>query len=85
MKPAPPGVASPCINVCQMHAASGWCVGCLRTLDEIAAWGGMSDAGKRLVLQGLVPRRLARRAQQRLAATGPDLPPVAGGPSEGAA
>ena len=30
-------IASPCINVCQMQ--EGLCVGCLRTLDEIARWG----------------------------------------------
>ena len=31
-------VPSPCISVCRMDAASGLCEGCLRTLDEIAAW-----------------------------------------------
>ena len=34
----PATVASPCVNVCRMHAGSGWCEGCLRTIDEIAAW-----------------------------------------------
>ena len=37
----------------------GWCEGCLRTLDEIAAWGMASDAQKRASLGTL----LARRAQ----------------------
>ena len=27
---------SPCINVCRMDAATGWCAGCLRTIDEMA-------------------------------------------------
>ena len=40
-------VASPCINVCRMHARSGLCEGCLRTIDEIAAWSQMSEDGKR--------------------------------------
>lgn len=42
-------VASPCISVCRMDEASGLCVGCLRTLDEIVAWGVLDDAGKRAV------------------------------------
>ena len=63
-------VASPCINICQMHAASGWCVGCLRTLDEIAAWGGLDDIGRREVLQRLRGRRVAWRARQAALSTG---------------
>ncbi len=40
---------SPCVSVCQMDAASGMCTGCLRTLAEIAAWGQLDDADKRVV------------------------------------
>ena len=50
-------VASPCINVCRMDAASGLCEGCLRTIDEIAAWGTMEDDAKRAVWQRLEQRR----------------------------
>ena len=39
-------VPSPCVSVCRMDAASGLCQGCLRTLDEIAAWSTMDDAAK---------------------------------------
>lgn len=39
---------SPCNSVCRMDESSGLCLGCLRTLDEIAAWGGMSDAGRQV-------------------------------------
>lgn len=51
------GVASPCIDVCRMDDATGWCAGCLRTLDEIAAWSSLDDEGKRLVLAALPARR----------------------------
>ena len=51
--------SSPCSNVCRMDAASGFCEGCLRTIDEIAAWSTMSDAQKRDVLERLAPRRSA--------------------------
>ena len=59
MNDAQRGVASPCINVCRMDAASGLCEGCLRTLDEIAAWGTMDDGDKRVVWQRLEQRRAA--------------------------
>ena len=49
-------VASPCISVCRMDAATGWCVGCFRTLDEIAGWGLASDDEKRAVWNELVER-----------------------------
>ncbi|WP_238136925.1 DUF1289 domain-containing protein [Variovorax sp. JS1663] len=45
----PQDVPSPCISVCRMDAASGFCEGCLRTIDEIAAWRTMDDADKRAV------------------------------------
>jgi predicted Fe-S protein YdhL (DUF1289 family) len=48
---------SPCINVCRMDAATGWCEGCQRTLHEIAAWSGLADADKRAVWQALPARR----------------------------
>jgi uncharacterized protein len=56
---------SPCISVCRMHAASGWCEGCLRTLDEIAAWSVLDDAAKRVVWKQLPQRRDALAALTR--------------------
>ncbi|MBK1711791.1 DUF1289 domain-containing protein [Rubrivivax gelatinosus] len=57
------GVPSPCIDVCRMDAASGWCEGCLRTLGEIAAWSTLPDEGRREVLARIAERRIewARR------------------------
>jgi len=42
-------VPSPCINVCRMVPATGLCEGCLRTIDEIVAWGRADDDTKRTV------------------------------------
>lgn len=42
-------VASPCVAICQMDAAGQLCTGCLRTLDEIIAWGTLDAPGKRAV------------------------------------
>lgn len=49
--------ASPCTGVCRVEAVSGLCAGCLRTLDEIAAWGGLDVAGRLEVLQAVARRR----------------------------
>jgi predicted Fe-S protein YdhL (DUF1289 family) len=56
-----PPVASPCTKVCTMDAASGLCIGCLRTLDEIACWGGMTDDERRRVLDRVEERRREAR------------------------
>jgi predicted Fe-S protein YdhL (DUF1289 family) len=50
-------VPSPCINVCRMDDATGWCHGCQRTLPEIAAWSGLSADAKRAVWRQLQSRR----------------------------
>ena len=63
--PPPAGVASPCTSVCRMDEATGWCLGCLRTIDEIARWSRLDDAARREVLGRLDERRtiwVARRA-----------------------
>jgi hypothetical protein len=49
-------VPSPCISVCRMDAVSGFCEGCFRTLDEIAAWGMQGDEERRAVWRLLVDR-----------------------------
>lgn len=47
--PAGAGVPSPCVGVCLMDPASGWCQGCWRSLDEIARWSQADDGDKRAV------------------------------------
>jgi predicted Fe-S protein YdhL (DUF1289 family) len=42
-------VPSPCINICRMVPATGLCEGCMRTIDEIVAWGRADDDYKRAV------------------------------------
>ena len=49
-------VVSPCISICQMHEPTGWCKGCYRTLDEIAAWALSSESGKQAIWQQLPER-----------------------------
>jgi hypothetical protein len=54
---------SPCVRICVMHPTEGLCLGCLRTLREIAAWSQMSADDRRAVLAELPARapRLRRR------------------------
>ena len=54
--PVPQPITSPCINVCQMNPTTGWCVGCLRSIDEITAWGRLNES-QRLVIWADLPRR----------------------------
>jgi uncharacterized protein len=54
-------VPSPCISVCKMDAPTGWCEGCLRTIDEIAGWSRMGDTERRAVWSVLALRRAQRR------------------------
>ena len=63
-------VASPCINICRMHARTGLCEGCLRSIDEITVWSRLDDAGKLGVLALIDQRREALRAERRAAAPG---------------
>lgn len=53
-------VPSPCIDICRIDPDSGLCDGCLRTLDEIADWGGYSEEQKQSVAQELAQRRARR-------------------------
>ncbi len=56
--PAP----SPCIQVCRVSAVTGWCEGCQRRLDEIGAWGGLDEAGRRAVWRRIRARRISEGA-----------------------
>lgn len=56
-------IASPCINLCRIEPDSGWCLGCGRTLDEIARWGTTSDADRARVTAELPARMAVLRTQ----------------------
>jgi predicted Fe-S protein YdhL (DUF1289 family) len=54
---------SPCVGVCELDQASGLCRGCLRTLQEIARWGGLSAVERRMIKASLAERRCAVTAK----------------------
>jgi uncharacterized protein len=55
---------SPCIGICRMSEATGLCDGCLRTLDEIAAWSTLDDDAKRAVWDAIDARHTQWMAQR---------------------
>ena len=57
--------SSPCIDICRMDEATGWCEGCLRTIDEIISWSQLSELERRHVMATLSPRRVQWRALRR--------------------
>jgi uncharacterized protein len=53
---------SPCLKVCVMDAENRYCLGCARTLDEIARWGAMTDEERAQVMARLPLRSPTREA-----------------------
>jgi uncharacterized protein len=50
---------SPCLGICLMDPRTRQCRGCLRTIEEIAAWYEASPAEKHALLAVLAGRRVA--------------------------
>ncbi len=56
------GVPSPCIDVCRLDS-QGLCVGCRRTIDEIAEWSRASEARRREILRAVELRSTGATAR----------------------
>jgi predicted Fe-S protein YdhL (DUF1289 family) len=52
-------VTSPCTGICTL-SAKDICLGCGRTLDEIAEWLGASEARKSAIAEAAAQRTRAR-------------------------
>jgi hypothetical protein len=52
-----PSPVSPCLGICLMDPRTRMCRGCLRTVEEIAAWYNAGNAEKRAILARLERRR----------------------------
>jgi len=50
-------ITSPCISVCAMNEATGYCHGCYRTIEEIRAWWDMPEQERKLVMEALEARQ----------------------------
>ena len=47
---------SPCINVCKLDKDK-MCIGCFRTIHEIAQWSQMTNEQKKIVVEQLEKRK----------------------------
>jgi predicted Fe-S protein YdhL (DUF1289 family) len=57
-----PKPVSPCVGICLLDPATGYCRGCLRNVAEIAEWYEASTAEKRAILARLDKRRMPSAA-----------------------
>lgn len=55
--------ASPCIAVCRLDPATGTCIGCGRSIDEIAHWPDLDEATRRRIVERLRSAPPPPRAQ----------------------
>jgi predicted Fe-S protein YdhL (DUF1289 family) len=57
MSTATAPIKTPCIKVCIVDGESGLCMGCYRKLNEVAAWGRLSDLERDAIMAALPERR----------------------------
>jgi uncharacterized protein len=57
MDAPPKPIATPCVQVCVVDGKSGLCLGCHRTLAEVAGWSRLTDAERAAVMSALPARR----------------------------
>ena len=48
---------SPCSDVCSIDDDTGWCLGCGRSMHEIATWASMGDNARTKVLGEIEGRK----------------------------
>jgi len=53
-------IETPCTRVCTLDPATGLCLGCGRSVAEIARWTQMSDAERTRLMAELDRRRQAQ-------------------------
>ncbi|MDB5444595.1 MAG: hypothetical protein JWP86_2746 [Phenylobacterium sp.] len=61
----PPPIKTPCIQVCVVDGESGLCLGCYRTLQEVATWTRFSE-DERARLMAELPARRSRIRPEKL-------------------
>ena len=62
-------VDSPCVKLCIVHPEERICVGCYRSIDEIASWSRLTPDQRRAVISDLPARAplLQKRRGGRMA------------------
>ena len=57
-------IDSPCTKICLVHPEERLCVGCYRSIEEIATWSRLTPAERRAIIADL-PARAPRLAKRR--------------------
>jgi predicted Fe-S protein YdhL (DUF1289 family) len=55
-------ILTPCVGVCAV-ASDGFCIGCHRTLDEIARWASLTPNERAWIMDEVLPQREAARTE----------------------
>ena len=50
-------IPSPCVGVCQINASTKYCLGCWRSLKEVAHWSRYSNDEKETLMTELTERK----------------------------
>ena len=56
-------IDSPCIKICAIHPTERICVGCYRSIEEVAGWSKLSSEQRSTLMKDLPGR--AHRIQKR--------------------
>jgi uncharacterized protein len=65
MNAPPKPIATPCVQVCVVDGESGLCLGCHRTLNEVASWSKLTD-DERVAIMAALPGRRSRIRPEKL-------------------
>lgn len=56
-------ISTPCLKVCLVSDRTSQCIGCGRTIEEIAAWSRLTEP-ERLAIMAQLPARLMATASE---------------------
>ena len=62
-------IPSPCVGVCQINASTKYCLGCWRTLKEVAHWSRYSNDEKEILMTELTERQKLHGSTKRRTTT----------------
>jgi predicted Fe-S protein YdhL (DUF1289 family) len=64
--PEPGMLPSPCVGICRLDDATGWCLGCARDTNELASWRTLSPAEQARIWADLPRRKIILGLRFRL-------------------
>lgn len=56
--------STPCVLTCVIDPRSSLCIGCGRTIDEIARWGALDELERLAIMARLAERLVAARSRK---------------------